>query len=337
MRARRVLVGGAAAAIASAAVGYAASRVAVRRERARPDPYADHPFEPVFDLQRTVTGHDGTELHVVERGRGIPVLMGHGVTIDRRTWIHQLEDLPERGIRAIVFDQRGHGRSTVGREGFGLDQLADDLRSLLEELDLRDAVLVGHSMGGMGVQAFAARHPEVLRERVAGLVLVATVSHSMRSWGIFDRLPPGRGAERRDARFVRAMSDPDTGYLLARYGLGHRPFASHVEITRRMVSETSPRTRMSAVRPLARFDLRSDLAAIPVPTLVVCGTLDRLTPPRASRSMAQRIPDARLELLEGAGHMPMFERAEEVSRLVADFAHEVASGAPPEPRVGVAG
>lgn len=336
MRARRLLVGGAAAAVASAAVGYAASRVVVRRERARPDPHADHPFEPVFDLERAVTGHDGTELHVVERGRGIPVLMGHGVTIDRRTWVHQLEDLPERGIRAIVFDQRGHGRSSVGHEGFGLDQLADDLRSLVEELDLRDAVLVGHSMGGMGLQAFAARHPEVLRERVAGLVLMSTVSHSQRSWGALARLRPGRGAERRDARFVRAMSDPDIGYLLARYAVGRGSFASHVDLTRRMVSETAPRTRMLAVRALARFDLRPDLAAIPVPTLVVCGTRDRLTPARASRSMAQRIPDARLELLEDAGHMPMFERAEEVSRLLADFAREVGSGARPEPRVGAA-
>src|SRR4030095_5386574 len=116
-----------------------------------------------------------------------PIVFSHGVTNSIRTWFHQLDELPHAGFRAIAYDHRGHGNSVLGSSGHSLENLALDLRTVIEELDVRGAVLVGHSMGGVAVQAFVTQFPEIAAERVAGIVLLSTLaktplgSHSTRA------------------------------------------------------------------------------------------------------------------------------------------------------------
>ena len=130
---------------------------------------------------------DGGSIYVVESGEGPPIVLSHGVTNSIREWFHQLESLPRAGFRTIAFDHRGHGQSVVGTAGHSLDNLAHDMRTVVEGLDLHDAVLVGHSMGGVAVQAFVTHFPEIAAERVAGIVLLSTLaktplgSHSTRT------------------------------------------------------------------------------------------------------------------------------------------------------------
>lgn len=316
--------------VAATGVGaYAGARWAAARARRREDPYAGREFEPPFDVERRVETADGSRLHILERGAGVPVVLAHGVTNDHRTWFHQIEDLPDHGIRAIAFDQRGHGRSTVGDAGFGVGPLAEDLRAVLEELDLYRAVLVGHSMGGMGVQTLACRFPEVVKERVAGLVLVGTTSHALRIWRHFATLPDGlvRGSA---SWFDRVILHDDFGYLLTRVGLGRRPHSSHVELVRTMLLECPLETRRLATRALMDYDVRHMLCDVDVPVLVISGTRDVLAPVAVSRRIADALPRAELQIIPGAGHMPMLEAADEVSNLIAEFAHKVSTVAGPE-------
>src|SRR5262249_44329442 len=206
----------------------------------------------------------------------------HGVTVSSRVWAKQLDAFPDAGLRAVAFDSRGHGESQAGETGHSIDNLADDLRTVLEELDLRDVVLVGHSMGGMAVQAFAIRHPDVLAARVCGLVLLSTSSHNLVS----------------DARRVRGAVDrvvnvgPDVGtfmkqrnlgLLLARIGFGDDPQPSHVEATRQMLAACDKQTTREAVSALLHLDFTEGLPGLSVPTLVVVGSADALTPPRDAR------------------------------------------------------
>ncbi len=128
------------------------------------------------------------------------VVFCHGVTLSSRVWAKQFETFPAAGFRAVAFDSRGHGESRAGDTGHSLDNLADDLRTVLEALDLRDVILVGHSMGGMAVQAFAIRHPDVLDERVSGLVLLSTSSHNLVSDAKRVRGDDRAGRERRARR-----------------------------------------------------------------------------------------------------------------------------------------
>jgi pimeloyl-ACP methyl ester carboxylesterase len=264
------------------------------------------------------------------------VVIFQGVTLSSRVWAKQFDSFPAAGFRAVAFDSRGHGESRAGATGHSLDNLADDLRTVLEALDLRDVVLVGHSMGGMTVQAFAIRHPDVVDERVCGLVLLSTSSYNLVS----------------DARRVRGAVDkvvkigPDVatfmrqrnlGLLLARIGFGDDPHPSHVEATRQMLAGCDSRTTREAVSALLQLDLTDGLPKVQVPTLVVVGTADALTPPRDARRIAEIMPDARLVELEGGGHMLMYERTEELDALVMDFARGCTTEAvrPAPPRVDV--
>src|SRR5215207_261757 len=133
---------------------YATERALVARLRHRDDPDAGESLVPEFDEARILDSHDGGTIYTISRGDGPVVVFCHGVTLSSRVWAKQFASFPAAGVRAVAFDSRGHGESRVGDTGHSLDNLADDLRVVLETLDLRDVILVGHSMGGMAVQAF---------------------------------------------------------------------------------------------------------------------------------------------------------------------------------------
>jgi pimeloyl-ACP methyl ester carboxylesterase len=316
---RTGLVAGATA--GAIGLAYATERALVARLRHRDDPDAGESLVPVFDEARVLDSHDGGTIYTIARGAGPVVVFCHGVTLSSRVWAKQFESFPAAGFRAVAFDSRGHGESRVGETGHSLDNLADDLRTVLEVLDLRDVVLVGHSMGGMAVQAFAIRHPDVVEERVCGLALLSTSSHNLVS----------------DARRVRGaiesvvkigpdvgtfMKQRNLGLLLARLGFDDDPNPSHVEATRQMLAACDKQTTREAVSALLQLDFTEELPEVDVPTLVVVGSADALTPPRDARRIAELVSGSRLVEYEGGGHMLMYERTEEVDALVMDFARE---------------
>jgi 3-oxoadipate enol-lactonase len=184
-------------------------------------------------------------------------------------------------------------------------------------------VLVGHSIGGVAAQSFVIDNPEMAVDRIAGMVLLSSLA----------RTPFGSQTTRFKARLERLTgyvpdaawiwNNRDLGFLIARLGFGKTPHPSHVELVRRMMAECSHETRLNAPRALVGLDLTPDLPRISVPTLLIGGASDPITPVAESERMARLIPDARLEVLEGGGHMLMLEEIDAVNRLIADFAREV--------------
>ncbi len=323
------IAGVAATGLAGAA--YGAQRVAVARVRSRPDDTPDV-LAPITLAEHQVPSHDGGTVNYVDSGPGTrpaTFVLSHGVTLSVRTWVRQLEALPRAGFRTVAFDHRGHGGSVLGDTEFSVDNLGDDFCTLLETLDLHDAVLVGHSMGGIAVQSFVARHPEVARTRVRGLVLLNTFAVSpggsqAARWNHFaERLT------RRTPDSTWLWSNPELGVLLARFGFGRDPAPSHLELVRQMMLACPPHTRVHGPRSLIGVDFTEALERIEIPTLVIGGTADMITPISASRGMHRRIRGSRLEELDGGGHMLMLERTEIVDDLLCDFASSVvADGAP---------
>jgi len=320
---RTGLVAGATA--GAIGLAYATERALVARLRHRDDPDAGESLVPEFDEARTLDSHDGGTIYTISRGDGPVVVFCHGVTLSSRVWAKQFASFPAAGFRAVAFDSRGHGESRAGSSGHSLDNLADDLRTVLEQLELRDVVLVGHSMGGMAVQAFAIRHPDVVDERVAGLVLLSTSSHNLVS-----DAKRVRGAVEKVVNFGpdvgTFMRQRNLGLLLANIGFGDDPHPSQVEATREMLAACDKATTREAVSALLHLDLTEGLPKVPVPTLVVVGTADALTPPRDSRRIAELVPGARLVEYEGGGHMLMYERTEALDALIMDFARECQAG-----------
>ncbi len=332
----------AGAATAAAASAWALERAVVRRRRRRaqhPGPSGDAGGADDLVLHSitlagaSIPSHDNGTINYVDSGGDAAapgtatVVLVHGVTLSVRTWVRQLEALPKAGLRVVAYDQRGHGASVLGDTGFSVPNLGDDLAALLERLDLDDVVLVGHSMGGIAVQSFVARHPETARRRVRGIVLLSTLAAS---FGGSQAAQLNRFLERVTRRApdsTRLWANRPVGLRLARLGFGRAPVESHLELVRQMMLECAPHTRLAGPRSLIGFDLTEELDRIDIPTVVVCGTKDLITPPANARMLHERIAGSRLALLDGGGHMLMLERAGEIDAIIEQLACTQRAGA----------
>ena len=322
-----VTLGAVALGIGAAAAGiYRSTHPKGVRGPLSADPGRSRPPLPddLFDLPDGVIEHDiatpdGGTIHAIEKGEGRPLVLLHGITLRADVWAPQFHQLADR-YRVIAVDLRGHGTSKAGESGFGIPRLGDDLAHLLTELDLHDAVLVGHSMGGMTVMQFCGDHPEVLGERVAGLVFVATRAHQV--------FPPylDRGARRLTAR---GQAIVDGGRALpqratvttqaARLAFGDHPSPRAVELVAEMGRSIPPEALLPSLSGLIEHDARVALRATNTPSLVVVGTRDLLTPVPSARHLAHLLPHAELVVLPRAGHQLMQERPAELAELLDDF------------------
>ena len=276
-----------------------------------------------------VAGPHG-EVYWHAAGEGEPqFLFVHGVTLDGSIWQAQMDAL-RVAHRVVAIDQRGHGRSAELEGPVELSHLADDLAAVITSLDMRDVVVVGHSMGGMVTQQFLVDHPDLREERLRGVVLVDTRPNG--------RMVTGNGVtlleelahveERHSAKIahqvmrlpVSKFVDNDASRFVARLGFGRRPPRGAVEYTHELMSTCPEQTLEFAVHGVLGFDVTCHLPDVPTPALVVHGSWDLPVPLTAGRQIAGLLPNARLEILPGAGHMPMYEAPEALTRLIEDFA-----------------
>lgn len=312
-----------------AVVGALAERTVARRIRSRTVPEVDRLLTPPDDVRHlTVRVHDGGRLHVVERGQGRPLVLLHGITLNAELWSPQLHDLA-RDHRVLAVDLRGHGRSVAGDEGYGMDVLGRDVASLLTELDLRDALVVGHSMGGMATLAFAVDHPEVRRQRVAGLGLVATAAARPFPNALVPRLAALGGfiVERLDSgRPVPSyrFSGNDLSLFLVRSVFGRAASGAAIEQVRASIEGTDDEALQRSLVGIFDHDATEGLPEVDTPAFVVVGRRDVLTPVPFARAMAEGLPDADLTILPGAGHQLMQERPDELAGLIRDLASRTA-------------
>ena len=292
--------------------------------RRRTDPDLDDLYDVPADIaEHTVPAADGGSIHVIERGQGRPLLLIHGITLQARIWAPQLNTLADR-YRVLAMDVRGHGRSTAGEEGFGRQIAARDVKAVLDSFDLRGAVVVGHSMGGMILMEFAGDFPDELDKRVAGLVFMNTAAYQLAPKPV---LPIAKALGKRvrtrydSGRSIphRAMGDDDLSWVLTRLAFGAHPSAKAVDEVRKCGAEVPQSTLLPSGIDLLDHDARRALAATHTPSMVLVGSRDLLTPVYAARRIARFLPMTRFEVLQGAGHQLMQERPAEVARLLDEF------------------
>ena len=269
-----------------------------------------------------LTSHDGARLavHVCGPDDGPVVVLAHCWTGSQHTWAPVTRRLLAKGCRVVRWDQRGHGRSVAGHKRHSVEGLADDLETVLRELDLRDVVLAGHSMGGMTIQALATHHRDVFHERTKGIVLIATAGHAVRN--------PVNGAALdliAANRLERLFERPGTGRVLVRSSFGRSPKAGHVHATLADWLATPAHVRNEFLRAFAELDLREGNAAIDVPTQILVGSFDTLTPVFAARALHATIPGSTLRILPGKGHMLPYEAPDEVAGAILAAVHTPAA------------
>jgi 3-oxoadipate enol-lactonase len=246
-----------------------------------------------------------------EAGDGLPLLLVHGFPFHAGMWEAQLLGLSDEA-RVIAPDLRGFGMSDPGGVApLAMEDHAADLAALLDELEIRQAVVCGLSMGGYVALAFWRLH----RDRVRGLVLADTKA-----------APDTEEARRGRFDLAQRVQDAGTGVavdallpkLLSEQTLREQPA---VEGRLRQIMEgTLADTVARALHGMAeRPDATPLLGEIDVPTLVIAGEDDGLIPPTEARKLAEAIPGARLELIAGAGHVPPMEAPDEFNRIVREF------------------
>jgi pimeloyl-ACP methyl ester carboxylesterase len=349
-RSKQVGIAGAAVGIVAAglATAFAVERALVRKSVNAPgDPYVDEPFDDLpFDRELTVTAADGTDLHVeivepTQPATKPTIVFVHGFALDMGTFYFQRKALTEQGEHRLVFyDQPGHGRSSRLQSGdYDIAALGKSLAAILDAtVPEGHIILVGHSMGGMTIMAFAEQYPEWFGKRVTGVVLMST------SAGLIDKsrlaLPTlvarasspffplwGKAAHLGGTAIDRArMVSSDLSWLLTRrYGFGDaRPSPSLVTFVEMMNSKTSAETLTKYLQTLYthnRFPALSALRGVPV--LVLVGTKDYLTPVTHSEEILRHLPDAELVKIENSGHVVMLEKADEVNAALLPFLEKI--------------
>ncbi len=310
-----------------AAAGVVAERAVVARA-GRADPEADEPFghlrgTPVkLEVSPGVTLHVEVEPCTRDNPEGLTVVFCHGYALNQDCWHYQRRDL--RALGQLVFwDQRSHGRSSRSlAETNTIDQLGRDLASVLDAAAPEGPiVLVGHSMGGMTIMQLALDRPELFGTRIRGVALLSTSPGGLRNVSL--GLPPmtARSLHRllpvtaallvRNADIVEMGRSRvnDLSLLLTRlYSFGSRVSPAVAEFTHRMLGETSIDIVAEFLPTLQRHQRQAALHVLAgVPSLVMVGQEDRMTPAEHSLDMARRMPRSELEILGDSGHMMILE------------------------------
>jgi pimeloyl-ACP methyl ester carboxylesterase len=345
-RLRRLAIGlGTAAAVG--AVTYAAERFASRRLRARPDPESGEALGtlPPEDLG-SVRSFDGTEIAVRAAGPAdAPALVfAHGIGLDMTTWYYQWKGFSDR-YRCILFDHRSHGRSGKPASGdYSLLSMGRDLKHVLDfAVPEGPAVLIGHSMGGMALVAFARHHPEEFGNRVVGTVLSDTAVSDLLT-EVFGSLGVQAGAvvRRLGARFAGRLGGAerimrgvrrygaDLSFLFAwATNFGPEASPSQVEYVTRLAQDAPVEVWVHTLQDILRIDLRESLEHITVPSLVIVGDRDLVTPKATAQALRSALPDARAVALSGAGHLSMLERHRIWNEVVGEYLEETLAATRP--------
>jgi non-heme chloroperoxidase len=255
----------------------------------------------------TITVKDGTTIFYKDWGKGQPVVFSHGWPLNADAWDAQMLYLGSRGFRVIAHDRRGHGRSGQSWDGNEMDTYADDLATLFEALDLKKAVMVGHSTGGGEVARYLGRHGS---KRVSKAVLISAVPPIMvkseKNPGglpieVFDGIRAGVLNDR--SQFFRDLSLPFFGY--------NRPDAKISEGVREnfwyQAMQGGVKGEYDCVKAFSETDFTEDLKKIDVPTLVMHGDDDQIVPYLDAGALsAKLVKNAQLKVYPGFPHgMPI--------------------------------
>lgn len=258
---------------------------------------------------------NGVALSYTEQGTGSPpVVLLHGFPLDARMWEAQLPAIASAGRRVIAPDLRGFGRSW-SESPFTIESLADDIHALLSAVDAIPMVLAGLSMGGYVALAYAKKYPADLR----GLIFLDTKAEADTA--------DGRQGREKMIELVRKegskpIADQMMSKMLAKDAADRRPQTA--QTLRQMMEACPPKTIEHALAAMRdRPDRSGELASIKVPTLVIVGESDAITPPSVAEAMVRKIPNAQLVVIDGAGHMSPMEQPEQVNRALRAFLDKV--------------
>jgi pimeloyl-ACP methyl ester carboxylesterase len=263
---------------------------------------------------------NGITIAYSDRGTGLPIVFLHAFPLNRTMWAEQ-EDVLSLRFRVITVDLRGHGESDAPLWRYTLEQSADDVNALLDQLAIQQAIFAGLSMGGYILFAFYRKYAA----RVKGLILADTRAQADTTEGKDGRFQMAQTAYQKGPTAIADIMIPK---LLSPATIQTKPaLVQHVRamIEGNQISGIAGDLMAMAERP----DSVPLVKQITCPTQIIVGELDQATPPSESRFMADHIPNASLAIIPGAAHLTNLEQPETFNQIVVAFAAELAKGNQP--------
>ncbi|MBI4546766.1 MAG: alpha/beta fold hydrolase [Ignavibacteriae bacterium] len=263
---------------------------------------------------RVTINNIGIEYEVTGPRTGLPVVFIHGFPFGKEMWKPQVNAL-KRDYYVIAYDVRGHGSSEVGDGQYSIEYFVDDFIALLDHSKISRAVVAGLSMGGYIALRAMERHPD----RFRALVLCDTRSEADNNEGKIKRAAQAKSVK---ADGMKTFTDLFLKNIFYEKTFKDNPHA--VEMIRTSIEKTSPLAVAGTLLALAaRTDTTSSLYTINVPTLILVGQHDALTPPSASHAMKEKIPNAELHIISNAAHISNLENVEEFNAYLLSFLKKV--------------
>lgn len=298
-------------------------------------------YDEVPDRELTVIASDGVRLHVeVDEPRGVAparegdrilaepptIVFSHGYCLSLRCWVFQRRALRAAGYRIVLWDQRGHGKSGTGEtDSYHIDQLGRDLKAVIDEVaPSGPMVLVGHSMGGMTMMSLGLDFEELVRERVVGAAFVSTSTGGLStvSYGlgaaagkavhVFGPAAAGRLARLQGVVDGTVKAGKDVMNFIVDWGSFGSPVPMSIaDLTTDMIFSTRMEVISAFMPHFDKHDKREALDSFSgIETLVVNGTVDKLTPPSHSDEIVRLLPGSEHIVIEDGGHVIMLEHPE---------------------------
>jgi pimeloyl-ACP methyl ester carboxylesterase len=274
-----------------------------------------------------IEAHDRTKLYYSDWGTGPPVVLIHGWPLNADMWEKQAIYLAENGHRVITYDRRGFGQSGQAWNGYDYDTFAADLQAVMEKLDLRNATLVGFSMGGGEVVRYLSRYGT---ERVAKAVLISSVTPYLLQTpdnpsgldaNIFHEIEKSIRDDR--FHFLKTFS----AKFFGRTVVTHSVSEAVLEWTLSMGLTASPRSTLEAAKAWSTTDFREEMTGIDIPVLVIHGGADATVPIDASgRRSAELLPNSKLSVYEHQPHGLIITAAERLNTELLAFLREYTLG-----------
>jgi pimeloyl-ACP methyl ester carboxylesterase len=309
------------------------AHVRFRRSIAR-DPTRQDLQEPPVGETISVTSADGTHIHAERFGPrdGLPVVLAHGWTENLTFWVYEIRELSSRGLQVVAYDLRGHGHSE-GSGDYSIDRFGQDLEAVLEAVvpDGQRALIAGHSLGAMSIAAWAKDHD--VERRVGAAALINTGVGDLIAESLILPVP---GV----ARFINEdlanqaflgsraplprFSTPLVHAMIRWVAFGPTATPAQVAYYQRMLLAMPAKARADIGIAISAIELYDALANLTVPTTVIAGENDRLTPPSHAKRIAERLPQLeRLIILPDTGHMGPLERPNEVNAALVELAAKI--------------
>jgi non-heme chloroperoxidase len=279
----------------------------------------------------TDTAGNDIKLFYQDLGQGDPVVLIHGWPLSSVMWDYQLAELPKHNLRVIAYDRRGFGKSSKPWDGYDYDTLADDLKSVLDTLDLQNVTLVGMSMGGGEVARYMGRHGGA---RVSKVAFISSVTPFMLKTddnpdgvdqSVFEEITENLKKDR--AGFLQDFSKQFYGVTM----LNHPVSQAHLDGDFIRAYEASHKATLDCAEAFATTDFRQDLTKINVPTLIIHGSGDKTVPIEASGDLtAEAVPGAEYIVYEDAPHGLFYAEKDRLNEDLVAFAQSTVGISDPD-------